>query len=287
MRKAISVVVGVLFLVFSTGVYAADNAADKKSQKKSELAEVKTSIQELKNDIKDLKMLLGAFIAGVAAGGGTPGQVADIPQQLPPNYPYPQPQQPNQPQARPPIPTEATTTTGDGPILGNQSAKVTIVEFSDYECPFCARFHIDTMKQLKKDYIDTGKVRFSYRDFPLPFHQSAMKAATAANCAQEQGKYWEMNFAIFENQKDIADIDGIGKKAGLDVAKLNTCISSNKYADKIANDTNDGRQIGVGGTPSFIIAKTSPDGTVKGKLIAGAVPYSVFKTEIDSISGGK
>ncbi|MBI3755254.1 MAG: DsbA family protein [Deltaproteobacteria bacterium] len=279
--KRIMVVIALLLTVFQAGGYAADKKADKKT---NDIAEVKASIEELRQEVKDLKMLMGAFIAGVASGAGRPGQVGEIPQQLPPSY-----QQPNQPQAqgRPPLPTEATTTVGDGPVLGNKDAKVTIVEFSDYECPFCARFHTETFKQLKKDYVDTGKVRVVYRDFPLPFHQSAMKAATAVNCAQEQGKYWDMNFAIFENQKDIADIDGIGKKVGLDVAKLNTCIASNKYADKIANDLNDGRQVGVGGTPSFVIAKTSPDGTVKGKLIAGAVPYNVFKAEIDALAGGK
>lgn len=88
----------------------------------------------------------------------------------------------------------------DDPVLGNANAPITIIEFSDYECPFCKRFYDQTFGQIKKDYIDTGKVKFIYRDYPLSFHPGAEPAAQAANCAGEQGKYWEMHDKIFQAQ---------------------------------------------------------------------------------------
>ncbi|HLC89152.1 MAG TPA: thioredoxin domain-containing protein, partial [Candidatus Nanoarchaeia archaeon] len=113
----------------------------------------------------------------------------------------------------------------DDAVKGKEDAPVTIVEFSDYECPFCARFYTDTFGQLKAKYIDTGKVKFVYRDFPLSFHQNAQKAAEAAECAGEQNKYYEMHNKLFEGgvQGGTAAFKGYAQEIGLDTSKFNSC----------------------------------------------------------------
>ena len=102
--------------------------------------------------------------------------------------------------AKPAVAGTITVSVDDDPVLGNAAAPVTMIEFSDFQCPFCLKFWQETFPQIKQTYIDTGKVKFVYRDFPLSFHPGAMPAAQAANCANEQGKYWEMNDLIFKKQ---------------------------------------------------------------------------------------
>jgi len=180
-----------------------------------------------------------------------------------------------------PKPKKVEVSIDDDPMLGNVKAKVTIVEFSDYQCPFCRSFWSDTLPQIKKDYIDTGKARLVYRDFPLGFHPGAIPAAQAANCANEQGKYWEMHDKIFSEQakKGTATIQFSNselklwaKQLGLKTPEFNSCFDSNKYSEEIAKDTTDGTAAGVTGTPTFYI---------NGVEIVGAQPYSVFKAAIE------
>lgn len=171
----------------------------------------------------------------------------------------------------------------DEPFLGNKDAPVTIVEFTDLQCPFCRRAFVTTFPQLKKEYIENGKVLYVVKDFPLSFHPSALPAAIYANCANEQGKYWEVHDAIFNNQQkqgfgtiqfsenDIKQwISGID---GLDMKKLEACVKSGKYEKEIRQDISEGIAAGVGGTPTFFI---------NGREVVGAQPYSVFKQIIDS-----
>jgi len=163
----------------------------------------------------------------------------------------------------------------DDPVLGDSKAKVTIVEFSDYECPFCGRYFTQTYPQLKKDYIDTGKVRLVFRDYPLPFHQNAQKAGEASECADDQGKFWEMHDKLFRNQQALS-VENLKKYAGelgLDQKKFDECLDSGKYASEVQNDMNDGSKYGVSGTPSFF---------VNGQILVGAQPYSEFKKLIDA-----
>jgi protein-disulfide isomerase len=163
----------------------------------------------------------------------------------------------------------------DDAIEGDKNAKVTMVEFSDYECPFCGRHFTQTYPQLKKDYIDTGKVRLVFRDFPLSFHPSAQKAAEAAECAGEQNKYYEMHDKLYSNQQalDVASLKKYAQELKLDTTKFNTCLDSGTMADEVKKDQADGQSYGVGGTPAFFI---------NGKLISGAQPYSVFQQAIDA-----
>ncbi len=163
----------------------------------------------------------------------------------------------------------------DDPILGDPNAPVTIIEFSDYQCPFCSKFLIDTLPLIKTQYIDTGKVKFVYRDFPLSsIHPYAQKAAEAAECADVQGKYWEYHDNLFGNQNalDIASLKKYAQDLKLNTDKFNTCLDSGEMAGEVANDLDDGIAAGVQGTPGFFI---------NGRFLGGAYPFEQFKVIID------
>ena len=163
----------------------------------------------------------------------------------------------------------------DDAVKGSLSAPITIVEFSDFECSFCERFVSQTLSDLETKYIDTGKVRFIYRDFPLAFHTNAQKAAEAAECAGEQGKYYEMHDKIFENQNAIGvnNLKSYAKQIGLDETEFNTCLDSGEMAQEVAKDFSDGQKLGVSGTPTFF---------VNGTKLVGAQPLSAFEQIIEA-----
>ncbi|KAA0255637.1 DsbA family protein [Acidobacteria bacterium ACD] len=165
--------------------------------------------------------------------------------------------------------------TGIYPILGKKDAKVTIVEFSDLECPFCEKFDTETFPQLKKEYIDTGKVRFAYRHYLLPFHSNAPKAAEAVACARDQGKSWELIDAIFNDQKNITVADLKKKAASLSIksSQFERCLDSGEKKAEVDKDQSDGTTAGVSGTPTFF---------VNGKRLVGAQPFSQFKAVIEA-----
>jgi protein-disulfide isomerase len=171
--------------------------------------------------------------------------------------------------------------------MGRDDAPVTMVEFTDYQCPFCRRFETDSFAQLKKDYIDTGKVRFVSRDLPLDFHPNAGPAAIAVRCAGEQHKFWEMHDAIMTDTATDLGADAIlkyGQKVNLDMTAFKACISDKKFDSEIKKDTADASTLGISGTPSFVIAKTAVD-QMAGVRIVGAVPYSVFDSNIKDLLG--
>jgi len=163
----------------------------------------------------------------------------------------------------------------DDAIKGDADAPVTIVEWSDYECPFCARFYDQTLSQIDEEYIKTGKVKLIYRDFPLGFHAQAQKAAEAAECAGEQGKYFDMHDALFDNgvTGGVSSFKQFAADIGLDTSEFNDCLDSGAMADEVAQDLADGSAAGITGTPGFII---------NGQLVSGAQPFSVFKQVIDA-----
>lgn len=140
----------------------------------------------------------------------------------------------------------------DDPILGNKDAKVTIVEFSDFECPFCSHA-ADAVHEVEKKYA--GKVRVVFRDFPLSFHANAKAAAIAANCAKEQDKFWPFHDQLFKNQKALEPtaFKTYARVAGLDGEKFDTCLASNPYAAEVEKDVKDGEALGVEGTPTFFV----------------------------------
>ena len=195
---------------------------------------------------------------------------------------------PVQPTAAPTAEVQATPTppivvanvsADDDPSWGPDDATVTIVEFSDFQCPYCARFALDTYPQIKQQY--EGKVKFVYRDYPLTaIHQYAEKAAEAAGCASNQDKYWEY-FDLLWTKQDALDEESLKSYAadlGLDTDAFNGCLDSGTYVDEIQNDIQEGRSYGVEGTPAFF---------VNGQFISGALPFADFKTVIDAALEGK
>ena len=165
--------------------------------------------------------------------------------------------QPAAPAAPTSPPRAAAQVSGtDNPALGKNNAEVTLVEFSDYQCPFCRRFFENTLPTLKKDYIETGKVRYVFRDFPLDsIHPQARKASEAAHCAGEQGKYWEMHDTLFQNQQalQVDHFKTYAERLKLDVTAFRECVDKGKYASKVQKNYADGTSAGVQGTPAFYI----------------------------------
>jgi len=164
-----------------------------------------------------------------------------------------------------------TVSSDDDPSIGPANAPVTIIEFSDFQCPYCERAE-PAVKQILGKYKD--KVKFIYRDFPLGFHPYAQKAAEASECADEQKKYWEYHDLLFKNQNalDIESLKKYAKELKLDESKFNKCLESGKYASETKKDFEDGQKAGVSGTPTFFI---------NGIKVVGAQPYAVFEQVIE------
>lgn len=167
----------------------------------------------------------------------------------------------------------------DDHILGDKNAKVTIVEYSDFQCSYCGKFWSETLPQIKRDFVDTGKARLIYRHYPLPFHEGAKPAAYATECANEQGKFWQMHDKIYEEQKKtpqftVNDLKKWAAAIGLDAVKFNQCLDSEKYTQKVSDDFASGQAAGVSGTPTFFI---------NGRKIEGARPYENFRQMIDNL----
>lgn len=188
------------------------------------------------------------------------------------------PNQPNQPQT--PAPGQRVQVdVGHLPIKGNKDAKVTIVEFGDFRCPFCDRFFQDTEPQLMKDYIDTGKAKFAFRHYQF-LGPASVVAGNAAECANEQNKFWEYHNYLYQNQPAESDtsiyvfdkLTSIAVNLGLNGDQFKSCLESKKYDKNVSADLAAGQQAGVTGTPTTFI---------NGLTINGAQPYSVFKTIID------
>lgn len=190
-------------------------------------------------------------------------------------------------------PTSGTVSIDDDPVLGNkETAKVAIVEFSDYECPFCKRHFTDSHGQIVDNYVKTGKAILVFRDFPLSFHDPlATQQAMAANCVREQGgdsKYYEYHDILFRttnsngNGMAKSQLYTLAEQVGVDKGKFTTCLDSEKFKDEIAKDIADGQASGVTGTPSFFVGKLGSDGKVTGQIISGAMPYATFQAAIEA-----
>lgn len=223
-------------------------------------AGVEENISEMKKDISDIKK-----------------ELQEIKRLLKPRANVP---------VQPSTPPVSEASIDNDPILGDKNAPVTLIEFSDYQCPFCGRFYRETLPKIKKDYIEKGKVRYVFRDFPiLSLHPQAQKGAEAAQCAGDQNQYWEMHDLLFENQRamSIEDLKGYAKKLGLNMQSFKKCLDEEKYANEVRKDMQEGQTAGVQGTPSFVLGITTKDGMIKGVFIRGAQPYQAFKMAIESL----
>ncbi len=172
----------------------------------------------------------------------------------------------------PKAPVERKTVAATGAAKGPENAPITIVEFSDFQCPYCSRAN-ETVDQVMKAY--PNQVRLVFRHFPLDFHQQAPKASEAALCAGDQGKFWEMHDTLFANQKalEVPALKGYAKQLGLDTGKFDKCLDSGEKGSIVQADLADGKKVGVNGTPAFFI---------NGILLSGAQPFDEFKSVIDA-----
>ena len=240
-------------------------------QKKDESITLKkTTLWKLSAVILGLLLLISIFTGGFGFGDNTPtGGVVLNPED-------------NQP------PKNIKVDLDDDPVLGNKDAPVTIVEFSDYQCPFCRRSYTQVFSLLKENFINNGKVKFVFRDFPLSsIHPAAIPAAIASECADEQGKFWEMHDKMFDEQNKFGqgtvpftndDLKKWASEIGLNSDQFDTCLDSQKYLKEVENDFTDGNSYGVQGTPAYFIGNDKEGYTA----ISGAQPYQVFEQTINS-----
>ena len=193
------------------------------------------------------------------------------------------------------LPTKQPTVTApvkisadNDPIIGNADAPITIIEFSDFQCPFCARFHTQTLPSILEEYVEQGKVKLVFRDFPIQsIHPNALPASVAAECANEQGKFKEMHDILFEKQNEwnkletsntLSTFSQYASNMQLNQDEFDSCLTSGKYIEEIKNDLNDGREYGVSGTPGFFVGNDQI-GYVE---LKGAQPFDSFKKVIDA-----
>jgi len=191
------------------------------------------------------------------------------------------------PAAQPQRASRATLNMEGVAMLGSKDAPLTIVEYTDYQCPFCQRFHLTAFNELKKAYIDTGKVRFYSRDLPLDFHPNAMRAAMAARCAgeQNQSQFWNLRNVMGANPNmlDMDHILGFAAELKLDTKALRGCVEGEKYKSAIESDLAEAMKVGAQGTPTFVIGKSTPTG-VDGEIVEGAMPFQMFDQKLKELA---
>ena len=173
-----------------------------------------------------------------------------------------------------------------GVMMGDKNAPVTMVEYIDLQCSFCRQYDDQTFDQIRKNLIDTGKLRYYSRDFPLDMHPFAMKAAVAAHCAEEQGQFWRMRQVLVANAANLGPdaFVGYARTVGLDTKAFAVCLDSGKYDEAIRKNMREGGSVGVQGTPSFVMGKLTAEG-VTGSLFVGAQPYAAFEAQVKKFEG--
>ena len=187
----------------------------------------------------------------------------------------------------PPIrPVEGVVDTHGAPEKGGADARVALIEFSDFQCPFCKRHVDETLPQLDKDYVATGKVRYIFMDYPLEsIHPEAFKAAEASHCAADQQRFWELHDRMFASQDSLIPDQLVehAKALGLDANRFKQCLDSGQYAARVKASIAEGEKFGVSATPAVLL------GTVEGgkiqarRLVLGALPYAAFQEELDNL----
>ena len=195
---------------------------------------------------------------------------------------------PSQQPSTPAMPATGTIVNLKGYMMGRPDAPLTMVEFTDLQCPFCRQYITTTFGDIKKNWIDSGRLRYISRDFPLDFHPEALPAARAARCAGEQGKFWEMRLGLMRNA-NLLTADYIARTASdmtLDTKAFMSCAASTKYDAEILSETREGLALGVVGTPSFVLGRTTAT-SVEGPMLVGAQPYALFDAKLKELLDGK
>ena len=248
----------------------------------SAVAQRADDIRTLTKEIEGLKAGQAAILRELRELKGALQQEAPAP------VPTVQVQPANRPAPQVPEVVDITLGIVGAPVKGDKNAKVTVVEFTDYQCPFCSRHFRQTWPQLEQDFVRTGKAKFVLRDLPIEsIHPLAFKAAEAANCAGRQGKFWEMHDVMFANPSalDRKDLTAHAKALGLDVAGFDSCVDSGATAGKIRQDIADSHMAGARGTPIFFVGLTDSDNNqLKAvRIIRGAHSYATFKDTIEGL----
>ena len=239
-------------------------------QKEETITLKKTTIWKISTVVLGILLLISIFTGGFGYSTNTPTGGTVI----------------NPPEDDEPTKVDKVSLDDDA-VLGKENAPVTIIEFSDYQCPFCRRSYTQVFPLLKENFINKGIVKLVFRDFPLTsIHPGALPAAQAAECADDQGKYWEMHDKIFDEQNKLGqgtvpftndDLKKWASEIGLNSDDFGSCLDSNKYAKEVQADFNDGNSNGVSGTPTYFIGNEK-NGY---KVIGGAQPYQVFEQAIN------
>lgn len=245
------------FLLLAAGlVMTAQDAATKK-----ELEALREGQKAIQKELEEIKALIKAMPKGGGTGGGNPMANAAL------------------------VPDSIL-------VKGDAKAPVTIIEYTDLQCPFCSRHAQTTFSQIENEFIKTGKVRYIVKDFPLvSIHPNAFKAAEATRCAAEQGKAWDMHDRLFANQQKLGVdlLPGYAEAMGLDTAKFKTCLDSGKHAAAIRKDMAEAQSAGVTGTPTFFVGVVDPKtGKMKpGKMLSGAQALMNFQAAIEDSAPAK
>ena len=188
-----------------------------------------------------------------------------------------------------PLPTKTRLNLDGFPMLGKKDAPITVVEFTDYQCPYCRQFHTTVFSELKKNFIDTGKVRFYSRDLPLDsIHPDAVRAAQAARCAADQGEFWAMRDTMGQNpgKLDLESLIADAAQLKMNVDTFRTCVQSQKYKEAVQTDVLEAMKIGAEATPTFVVGKSTATG-VEGELLVGAQPLGEFVKAFNKLDAAK
>lgn len=247
-----------LLVVFAAGLLHAQGGGDLQAILK-ELAAIKAAQAAIQKELTELKALVQARPAPAPTAAA----------------------------ARPsPAVGRVVNVTG-APFKGRADAPLTLVEYSDFQCPFCARHFTQTMPQIDKEYIETGKLKYVFRHFPLEtIHPLAFKASEASECANDQKQFWPMHDRLFANPSQLAapNLPVHAAALGLNAAAFEQCLASGRHAAKIRKDLAEGQNVGVTGTPGFLLGRTLPSGEVKVEIFtAGAKAYVGFKQDFDRL----
>jgi protein-disulfide isomerase len=251
----LTLIVSALIFPALTASAQADSQSDQ--ELRNEIAALKKGQEKMSADLAEIKQLLQK------------GQV-------PPSPP------------RNPSVAGKTFDLGDNPVRGNDDAKVVLLEFTDYQCPYCLRHTTQTHPQIERDYIGSGKIRYASLDMPIAsLHALAFKAAEASHCAGDQDKFWEMRDRLFANQRSLEPWNAHAEALGLDVAQYEACLSSGKYADAVRSDMAEAQKAGASGTPSFVVGLVDDEDPTKVHgltFIRGAQSFAAFKAALDDAS---
>lgn len=256
--------------LFSIQASVADNApASNDVFLLQQLIKLQQEISGLRQDINELKELVKEHQAGPVATAPAPAPQQNAPPQVAALY-------------------EVALDT-DTPLLGDEAARIAIVEFSDFECPYCANFHTQTFSRLRSDYVDQGKIRYAVRHLPLDFHKNAKSAAIAASCAAQQDMFWEMQGELFTNQKQLGPdlYTGIADRLGLDAAAFEKCLGSEEALARVNSDLGYAASIGVTGTPTFFVGRLEGNRLVDATKIVGSASFDSFRTTVEQLLQGK